>query len=131
MQYLVDTDWAIDYIRGVHDVKAGLDQLIPQGVGMSIISIAELYEGMFGAPIRQEAEREIREFTERIEAVVDLDEQVCREFGRQRSRLRAEGNIIGDMDILIGSTAMVHGVTLLTNNRRHFERLHGLTIISI
>ena len=130
MQYLVDTDWAIDYIRGVHDVRAGLDQLIPQGVGMSIISLAELYEGAFGAPIRQEAEREIREFTERIEDIVPLDEQICREFGSQRARLRAAGNIIGNMDILIGSTAIRHGLTLLTNNRRHFERLQGLTIVS-
>ena len=35
------------------------------------------------------------------------------------------------MDMLIGATAIRHGLTLLTNNRRHFERLRGLNIISV
>ena len=63
--------------------------------------------------------------------VVNLDEEVCRIFGRERSRLRAEGNLIGDLDILIGATALRHGLTLLTNNRRHFERLADLAIESV
>ena len=41
------------------------------------------------------------------------------------------GNIIADLDILIGCTAIRHGLTLLSNNRRHFERLQGLNIISV
>jgi tRNA(fMet)-specific endonuclease VapC len=39
--------------------------------------------------------------------------------------------IIGDMDLLIAATALQHGLTLLTNNRSHFERLEGLTIASL
>jgi predicted nucleic acid-binding protein len=31
---------------------------------------------------------------------------------------------------LIGATALTHGLTLLTNNRRHFERLDSLAIES-
>ena len=45
--------------------------------------------------------------------------------------MRAAGNLIGDLDILIGFTALRHGLTLLTNNRRHFERLQGLNIVSV
>ena len=45
--------------------------------------------------------------------------------------LRAAGNLIQDLDLLIGSTAMCYELTLLTNNRRHFQRMEGLEIISV
>ena len=35
-----------------------------------------------------------------------------------------------DDDIWIGATALRHDLTLLTNNRRHFERMQGLSIVS-
>ena len=62
--------------------------------------------------------------------MVPLDDASCRVFGEERARLREEGDLIGDMDILIGSTAISNSLTLLTNNRRHFERMHGLNIVS-
>ena len=65
--------------------------------------------------------------------ILYLEESICRIFARERGRLRAAGRIIGDFDILIGSTAKYYGLTLLTlfwNNRRHFDRIDGLTIIS-
>lgn len=35
------------------------------------------------------------------------------------------------VDILIASSALRHNVTLLTNNRRDFERIEGLAIESV
>ena len=37
-------------------------------------------------------------------------------FARERGRLRAAGKIIGDLDLLIGATALRHDLKLLTNN---------------
>jgi predicted nucleic acid-binding protein len=31
---------------------------------------------------------------------------------------------------LIGATALRYGLTVLTNNRRHFERIDGLGLLS-
>ena len=46
LHYLLDTDWAINYLKG-DDVTIGrIDGLLPQGVGLSVISLAELYEGL-------------------------------------------------------------------------------------
>ena len=56
---------------------------------------------------------------------------VCRVFAMERGRLRAAGTPIGDFDLLIRATAIRHGLTLLTNNRRHFERLPGVSVISV
>ena len=42
--------------------------------------------------------------------------------------LRTRGEIIGDADILIAASALVQGLKVVTNNEKHFERIHGLTI---
>jgi predicted nucleic acid-binding protein len=38
------------------------------------------------------------------------------------------GLLIGDIDLLIAATALVHGDTLLTRNVRHFQRIPGLRL---
>jgi tRNA(fMet)-specific endonuclease VapC len=35
------------------------------------------------------------------------------------------------MDLMIAATALQYDLTLLTNNRRHFDRVDGLQIESI
>ena len=130
LQYLVDTDWVINYQHGVPRVVSRLNALLAQGVGLSIVSLAELYEGEIYSADPQAEALALREFLRSVQ-VVHLDADICRIFARERGRLRAEGNLIGDLDILIGSTALRYGLTLLSNNRRHFGRLQGLNIISV
>ena len=130
MRYLIDTDWVIHYLN---DVGPVIDRVIPltrHELGLSIVSLAELHEGLVRSRDRQADEHRLNDFLLGV-TVVDLDEDVCRIFGRERARLRAEGNLIGDLDLLIGATAARHGLTLLTNNRRHFERIDGLPIESV
>lgn len=129
MQYLLDTNWAIDYLNQIERVVRRVEELDPEGIGISIISLAELYEGVFYSKRPEDDERELRNFLQGIE-IVDVDDEICRIFAIERGRLRASGAIIGDFDIMIGATAKRHGLTLLTNNRRHFERMQGLNIIS-
>ena len=127
---MVDTDWVIDYMHRVGRVVDRVAELTPAGIGMSVISLAELYEGVQRDVDPQHSERELDGFLERV-YLLEVDEEVCRIFGRERSRLRADGNLIGDMDLLIASTALRHELTLLSNNRRHFERIEGLAIESV
>ena len=127
MAYLIDTDWTIDYLTGVAQTVARVDQLRPAGVALSIISVAELYEGAFNARDPSTSGRALQRFIDSVE-VLGLDDDVCRLFARERGRLRASGAIIGDFDILIGATAIRHGLIVLTNNRRHFSRLQGIEL---
>ena len=130
MQYLVDTDWAVDYLRNVDATVTRLEELAPDGIGISIISVAELYDGVFGSNDPEQSEWELTGFLSPIE-VLAVDEDVCRIFARERVRLRASGRLVGDLDLLIGATAIWNNLTILTNNRRHFERLEGLSVISV
>ena len=129
MEYLVDTDWAIDYLHKAGRTVRRLEEFLPDGVGLSVISLAELYDGLTRSRNPDSDAEALRLFLEAVD-VVPLDDAACRTFGEERVRLREKRNLIGDMDILIGATAVSNGLTLLTNNRRHFERMQGLNIVS-
>ena len=129
MSNLLDTDWAINYLNRVPRTVSRVDELRPEGIGISIISIAELYEGVLNSHDPARNERLMLEFL-RHHAMIDLDVTTCRIFGMERARLRATGTLIPDTDLLIGATALRHNLTLLSNNRRHFGRLPGLNIVS-
>ncbi len=129
MSNLLDTDWAIHYLNGNPQVMRRLDSLRPDGVSISIVSVAELYEGIVNSPNPEDDERELADFLQPF-PLINLNLAICRIFGVERARLRAAGTPIQDMDLLIGATALRHDLTLLSNNRRHFERLPGLRIIS-
>ena len=126
----MDTDWVIDYLHNVQRIVRRIEELRSEGIGMSIISLAELHEGLIGSTDPQGDEGALRLFLDAVE-VVSLDDETCRMFGQERARLRVPGPPPGDMDLLIGSTALRHRLTVLTNNRRDFERMAGLTIESV
>lgn len=130
MKYLVDSDWAIDHLNGVQRVVSRLGELSEEGLGLSVISLAEVYEGIFYSSDPPREEQALRAFLHGV-SIIAVDDDICRIFARERGRLRAAGNIIGDFDLLIGATALRHGLTLLSNNRNHFERIPGLDIISV
>ena len=130
MSSLLDTDWAIDYLNRVADTIQRVDELRPDGIVISIISVAELYEGVLNSHDPERRERALQDFL-RPFRIISLDVPICRIFGVERARLRATGTLIPDMDLLIGATALHHDLTLLSNNRRHFERLQDLRIISV
>ena len=129
MDYLVDTDWVIHYLNGHEGVQERLDELAPSGIGVSVISLAEVYQGVFYSRDPEGKELQFMRFLSGCE-VLGLNDAICRLFAKERGRLTAAGRIIGDFDILIGVTAVHHGLTLLSNNRGHFERLQGLVIES-
>jgi tRNA(fMet)-specific endonuclease VapC len=128
--HLVDTDWIIDHLSGVTAVTTRLTALRSAGLAVSIISLAELYEGIHYSrdPVRSEAS--LQRFLTGL-PVLPIDDEVCRIFGRERGRLRQQGRTIGDFDLLIAATCLRHQLQICTNNRRHFEAVEGLSILSI
>jgi tRNA(fMet)-specific endonuclease VapC len=77
------------------------------------------------------SETALQRFLDPELTILNIDEETCKIFGKERGRLRAAGLMIGDCDLLIGATALRHNLTLLTNNRRHFERIEGLRLEAV
>jgi len=128
--YLVDTDWAIHWLHSNERIQQRMEEVRAQGHALSAVSLAELWEGVHYSRNPQESEHQLSDFLRRV-SLVGIDEEICKLFGKERGRLRAEGKRVGDFDLMIGVTARQHGLTLLTNNRRHFEHIEGLQMESL
>lgn len=131
MKYLIDTDWLIDHLKGIQVVGDKLIEFSQEGLSMSIISLAEVYEGIFGSRNQERHQQALNEFLASDLDVLEVTEDICKVFAQERSKLRKQGLLIGDFDLLIAATALYHNLTVLTNNRKHFERIENLEIISI
>ncbi|MGD1104098.1 MAG: type II toxin-antitoxin system VapC family toxin [Terriglobia bacterium] len=127
--FLVDTDWVIDHFNGVEAVTRRLQALRAQGLALSIISVAELWEGVHFSKEPARSQAMLTQFLSGV-VILGIDEEICRRFGQLRGSLRRAGKLVGDFDLLVAASALRHDLTLLTNNRRHFERIEGLRIES-
>jgi tRNA(fMet)-specific endonuclease VapC len=125
------SDWAIDHLRQVDPVSKKLEELAPEGLALSVVSLAEIYEGVYYSRDPQRSKEVLNSFLSPDLEILGIDQEIAQIFGRERGRLRKEGKLIGDMDLLIASTALRQQLTLLSDNRRHFEAVEGLDIISI
>ena len=130
MKYLIDTDWIIDHLNGLDRVRLRLEKLASEGLAISVLSLAEVYEGVLYSRNPQESENTLEEFLPGI-ITLGINEEICKIFGKERGRLRKKGQIIGDIDIFIASTCLYYDLVLLTNNVSHFERIVNLNIISL
>ena len=50
------------------------------------------------------------------------------QYGDMAAHLQQSGQAIGAMDTLIAAHALAEGLTLVTHNTRHFERIPGLKL---
>lgn len=125
--YLLDTDWLVDIFADVPHAVSTLRELRLQGVGLSIVSYAEFFEGAYGFPDVDLPLVRYRAFLDQFDTV-PLSKAISEIFGRIRADLRRSGRLIPDMDLLIAATAIHHDLILLTRNLRHFTRISELCI---
>ena len=100
-----------------------------EGLGLSVISLAELYTGIYYSTDPAQAQQGLDDFLSYV-TILDVNQEIGRMFGERNAHLRREGQVIEDFDLLIAVTCLHHGLKLLTNNRKHFGRISGLEIIS-
>jgi tRNA(fMet)-specific endonuclease VapC len=60
-------------------------------------------------------------------SIVSISEAIPT-YAKERARLESMGRPLDDFDLLIGATAIAHGMTLVTNNTKHFQRLKGIRL---
>ncbi len=127
MNYLVDTDRVVDYLKGRTSVVERLTILAPEGLAISLITYGEIYEGIYFGRNSEQHETGFRNFLRGV-VLLPLDRTIMRRFARVRGDLRSKGQSINDPDLLIAATALHYDLTLLTYNVRHFGRIAGLKV---
>jgi tRNA(fMet)-specific endonuclease VapC len=93
-------------------------------LSLSIITRYEVLRGL----LAKGAHRQRSAFDRLCAAseVRPLDEAVIARAAEIYADLYRRGELIGDADILIAATALVHGYVLITNNEAHHRRIAGL-----
>ncbi len=126
--YLLDTNIVSEVLRRRPDPKviARLSQVEPEEIHASVITLFEL---RFGSMLRDDASK----FWQKIEAEIlplvhwlDVDRSVASKGGDIAAKLQKLGMPISVNDCLIGGTALVHNLVLVSRNVRHFEKVTDL-----
>ncbi len=121
---LIDTDIAIDFLRGKKDTKKFMHELWnKQLANLSILSTYELYAGMH--PGEQEATEAF------IGAcnLVPLNMKICKEGAEFYQYYRKQGITLTTVDCLIFATAKIHNYKIATRNHKHYPDKDILHII--
>lgn len=127
MRFLVDTDVAIDHIRGTRHLPS---EIIPHAA-ISIISLAELLYGAYKSNNPKKNLHSIDELLGLGIEVKNLNLEVIDAYAQQKADLERAGERLDEFDLLIGAHAKVNGLILVTRNLKHFKRIKGLRLYKI
>ena len=136
MTYLVDTDYVADYLKGQRNVAAILEPLLPQDIAMSIITFAEVYEGIFYGYNRTQHEAGFRNFLKNT-PVLSVTRPIARQFAIIRGQLRATppGKVLAqpkdNYDLFITATTIHHSLTLITRNIQDYDHIPHLKLYQL
>lgn len=128
VDYLVDTDWVIHYLREESGIVQTLKSLMAKRecLAISLVTYGELWEGIQYSRDPESHKKELIKFLNAGVSIVGLNIEILKIFGEERGRLRKSGTMIGDLDLLIASTCKAKNATLLTNNEKHYKFVSGL-----
>ena len=129
--HLLDTDTLSEVIKDRDPrVRQAARQYL-QTHGSFTFSIITRYEVLRGLKAKS-ATRQVAAFEHwcQTSTVLPLSDDVVVRASDLYADLYRRGDLISDADILIAATALVHGLTLVTANVAHFQRISSLSLAS-
>ena len=129
--YLLDTDILSNLLKRAPSTTliAKLASVPPEHQFTSSITLGELVYGAYRLPTRPDL------FLQRLNstlppnlAALPFDGAAARRYGEVRAELERQGTPLGDADLRIGAIALARGLTVVTGNVRHFQRIPGLPV---
>ncbi len=125
--YLLDADWIIQALANRQPAVGTLERVAGSRVYVSYITAGEIYERAFTYANPQAHLVSFRHFLSPYR-LLGLNDPIVERFAELRAFLRKHGQLVSDFDLLVGATALHHDLTVLTFNRRHFERIPDLKL---
>lgn len=125
-QYLLDTNICIYYIKGLYALKAKFKEIGPENCFISEITLAELKFGVAKSTAIEKNRQALEHFLSGVQILpifpaLDL-------YASEKALLQKSGKIIDDFDLLIGTTAVAFDLIMVTNNTKHFNRIHNIKL---
>jgi tRNA(fMet)-specific endonuclease VapC len=127
VKYLLDTNICVYWLKGNEHIEQKILSVGLDNVALSFLNVSELYYGAYKSQRVDANLTLIRQLTDQLN-VIESDEAISEMFGEMKATLEKAGTIIDDADLFIAACAKVHGLTLVTNNVKHFRRIKGLKL---
>lgn len=126
MLYLLDTNICIHFFRGKFNLLKKIETVKLQNCAISEITLAELVFGAENSSNPQMNNELIVQFTEHLNILPLLN--AIDFYAKEKVRLRKEGLMISDFDLLIGATAVANNLIMVTENTKEFQRISSIKI---
>jgi tRNA(fMet)-specific endonuclease VapC len=127
LRFLLDTNICIYIIKArPQHLLARFTKLAVGEAAMSVVTYGELE---FGArKSRKAASLTTLAQIRTLLPALPVDVSVAERYGRIRAELETIGRPLGNNDLWIAAHALALKITLVTNNRREFDRVGGLRV---
>jgi hypothetical protein len=114
---LVDTDIAIDYLRGYQYAKKLVEPLWESNSAyLSVLSVYELWAGM------RENEKENTLNFIKVCKIENITPEIAFKAGDLFKQYRTKGITLTSIDCLIAATALVKNFKIATRNVKHYPK---------
>ncbi len=130
MGLMIDSNILIGFERQAIDVNAFIQGREQETFFISVISASELLHCVHRAKTRKTKATRLA-FVEAVLAsipILEIDLATARCHAQLWSDLSRRGNMIGVHDSWIAATCLAHGLKLITDNKREFQRVPGLNL---
>ena len=125
----LDTDFLVNFLRNnKNEAEFVKENEIGKELATTFINIFELFYGAYKSSNREENIKLVKLLLNRIN-LLNLSLESSEKAGEISARLEKEGNPLEFRDILVGTTALVNGYSIKTNNVKHFNKIEGLNVI--
>jgi predicted nucleic acid-binding protein len=126
---VVDTDVLSFIFKHDSQGAAYKPHLAGKEIIISFMTLAELnhwaIRSNWGTARKQKLDAYRKPFT-----VFHSDEDLCLKWAHVMEDARRNGRPIQTADAWVAATALLHDIPIVTNNRKHFVGVDGLTVIS-
>src|SRR3989338_9974372 len=121
----LDTDVIIHFLRKNKESVELINKILElkQKIKITSINEFELWKGVYKINNRNR-EKSLKQFLSSIE-ILNLNSSSAKKAAEIFQILELEGNPVDTLDVMIAAIAIVNDESVLTMNRKHFERIPG------
>lgn len=125
----IETTILVDILRGKKEAKILLESLDKKNEVLTVAapSVTELISGAILYPKVEKEKDKVIEFLSSF-IILNLDMKSAILAGEIEAKLSKRGEMIEIDDVMIAAIAKSNNESLVTKNKKHFERIDGLRI---
>ena len=125
-KHLLDTNICIFFIKGQYELNKKIAEVGEQNCFISEMTVAELKYGIENSKTIEAMRIVVEAFIPKF-AIIPIYNSLDI-YAKEKAKLRKQGLLIDDFDILIGSAAVANEMIMVTNNVTHLSRLDNIVI---